>query len=284
VSNLTDGKISVTAIDMAGYLQYVQVPALTFSAAQTYKEIVTTLFGLGNISTFITHSGGNINPDFDLTFNAPAEFNGKNVFAVMVDITRKSNSVFYLDSSNNIIVKDRAVNAGTAFEFVGGYYGTNSTNIVEIVQSKDRYNMINSTAYKNTTLNELVSDASSALTKWGLHKFEFSGNDITSSTTANSICQIVNADGKTPKKRYTVTTVYQPNVIDFLDPCTISYNNQVKPSSNPLIWNGGTYINSGYFWNTIPLNVAISSNVNFKYFGFNHMVRNGLTQHYLVEV
>ena len=284
VSNLTDGQISVTAIDMAGYLQYVQVPAAKFSAAQTYTQIVETLFGLGNIATFITHSGGNINPAFNLTFDAPAAFNGKTVFEILVDITRKANSVFYLDSSNNIIVEDRAVNAGTNFEFIGGYYGNKDTNIVEIVKAKDRYNMINSVGYVNTTLNELVSDAEASLTKWGLHKFEFSGDDITNSTTANSVCQIVKEAGKTPKARYMVTTVYQPNVINFLGPCTISYNNQVKPSSNPLIWNAATYFNNGYFWNTVPLNVQISNNINFKYFGFEHRVRDGLTVNFLVEV
>lgn len=283
-TSLETGEASVIATDYAAYMKSVIIPDGTFSGSDTYKNIVADLVDLGNIQTYITYSAGNINPDFNLTFDDTSVFNGSSVFDVLTDITQKSNSVFYLDSSNNLIVADRSINAGTAFEFIGGYYGSKDTNIIgRPERARDRYNMVNSAIIENDSINVIYSDSQSNLNLYGLHQIDLSTDSITNSTTASSVCQIIVNDGKLPKERYSVPTVYLPNVLDFKDPCTISWNAFVEPSSNPLIWNGNTYINSGYLWNTKPLATQIENNVNFKYYGYQHRIRDCITNHYLVE-
>ena len=282
-TNLQTGEIPLTAIDYAGYLQYVNIPDATFTGSDTYKNVVSDLMALGNISLFITHSAGNINPDFNLTFDDTSQFNNRTVFEVLTDITTKANSVWYIDESDNIIVANRDTAAGTPFEFIGGYYSGSDTNIINIERVKNRFNIINSCKFENSTLSEVDSATAAELSKNGVHIFELGGDDITNATTANSICQIIRTDTQTPKDKEIVTTVYMPNVLAFKDPVTISYQQAVQPSSKPLIWNADTNFNDGYFWNTLSIYSGITTDITYKYWGFEHTPRQGTTQHFLLE-
>ena len=283
VTDLQTGQIPFTALDYAGFLQYVVIPEGTFTGSDTYSNVVSDLMALGNISLYITHSGANINPDFDLTFDDTSEFNNRTVFDVLTDITKKANSVWWIDTSDNIIVSNRAANAGTAFEFIGGYYSGNDTNIIEIERIKNRFNLINIAKYSNDS-GEFVDSASSQdLNKDGAHLFEISGNDLTNTTTINSVISNIRSDSQFPKNKEIVTSVYMPNVIDFKDPVTINYQQGVKPSNNPFWFNGTTDWNAGYKWNTREIQETIDTNITYKYWGFEHDPRNGVTRHFLLE-
>lgn len=283
VTDLQTGQLPMTAIDYAGYLQYEIIPDGTFTGSATYTSIVSTLFGLGNISLHITHTGGNINPDFNLTFDDTSVFNGRTVFDVLTDVTIKSNSVWYIDDSDNIIVSDRSVKAGTSFEFKGGYYGAQDTNILSIKRVKSRYNLINFSKYTNVNSTYLNAGTDAELKRDGVHIFELNGDDITNGTTIQSVLGNIRESGSTPPDRLVVESVFMPNVLSFLDPATVSYQQAVQPFDTQLVWNADTYLNDVYHWGTKVINDGISDQIQYKYFGFEHNPRDARTNHFLVE-
>lgn len=76
-----------------------------------------------------------------------------------------------------------------------------------------------------------------------------------------------------------------PNVIDFLDECTVSFLPGIKAQTqNLFVFNDGvTLWNSDYYFGIYKNRNILRGNVSYKYMGFDHNVKKGTTKHYMIE-
>lgn len=252
-------------------------------ASDVIEEILTDDT---TITDFINVNGSNINPDNDLTFDDASKFEGKKVASVLNDIAKKTNSAWHVDSSQNIIFRNRDANAVTAFAFIGGNRQRRDVNIVQVKSFSDGYTrLINQVKYTSGSTETITSDSDANLAKFGTNTLELEGEDITTGATITTLSNAIITDESDPKIHIVLTTVYMPNVISFFDPCTIDYRPKTTTRGlRPLIWNDGqSRWNAGYFWGIFVNRNIIKPNITFLYYGFKHNVKNGITEHFLKE-
>ncbi len=263
----------------------IQTGTITSSLA---SDVIGDIFdGDSYLTDFIGYSAGNINPGNDITFDAATEFEEKKVANILNDIAKKTSSVWYIDSSLNIIFKSRTMGVADPFKFIGGPSGTRETNILDISSIDDGFTKIINTVRYSSNGEETVTQSSvqGRIDKFGVNELSLDGDDITTSSTITTISNNIINDNETPKTRVILTTVYMPNVIGFLDKCTISYTPKIKPQNEKLLVfnDGNSQFNSDYYFGRYETRLILKDNIFYKYMGFSHNTKKGITKHYLVE-
>jgi hypothetical protein len=284
-NDFKSGKMTFNTIDYAQILAERTISEGTITSSVASNVIGDIFNADSTITDYITFNAGNINPGNDITFDDATKFEKKKITIVLNDIAKKTNSVWYVNSSLAIIFKSRAINANTPFEFIGGARQARNVNILDVEFFDDGFTkIINQVKYTSGSSVTLVSSQSKNLEQYGTNQLQLSGEDLTTSATILSVCNDIIDELEIPKRRVIVTTVYMPNVIDLLDKCTIDY----KPKTynfgrQQLIFNASTYFNDGYYFGRyINRNIIVPADV-FKYVGYEHNIAKGVTKHYLIE-
>jgi hypothetical protein len=259
-----------------------------FNSKKTASVIIGNIFDNdSSITDFITYSSGNINPGTNITFDDATKYETKKVSEVLNDIAKKTSSVWYIDSDLKVIFRSRTINANTPFEFIGGNRQSRDVNILNIDFYDDGFtkiiNQVNYSTLDQTYLtNSLVADN---LERFGTNKLDLEGEMLTTESVILSLNANIIAANEFPKKRVIVSTVYLPNVNEFLDKVTVSYKSKVKDfNRNLLIFNDRiTDFNDNYFDGKYENRNIILDSINFKYYGAEHDVKNGVSKHHLIE-
>ena len=278
-------------IDILAYEQILTERTIAGSAIinSVASLVIGDIFnGDISITDFINFSSGNIIPGNDLTFDDATKFEKKKVSSVLNDIAKKTNSVWYVDATQNIIFKSRDANANTPFAFIGGARQSSSVNILSIDFFDDGFRkIINEVKYTSgSSITLTASTTPNTLAKHGTNQLALTGEDITTQATIDALSTAIIAANEDPKKRVILTTVYMPNVIAFLDKCTVDY----RPTTTffgekPFLFNADEVtFNDGFFFGAFSNQNIIKDTARFKYFGFMHDVKSGTTRHYLIEI
>ena len=288
IPNYNTGDLTFVALAYESITNERTVAESVMTASMTAKEVIEEIMQDTTITDFITYSAGNINPGTNITFDNAIQFEKRKVADVLTDIAKKTNSVWYIDGSQNLIFRSRTVNVVTAFAFTGGSRQNRNCNILDdgIVQYDPGYSrIINQVKYTSGAVTYVRSAAADNLARYGTNELPLSGEDITSSATISALSDDIIGDNFLPLVTVVVRTYYMPNVIEFLDPATIDFRPKLASRLNIslLIFNSRTYFNNGYFFQKYINRLILTTDYSYKYYGFEHDVVAGYTDHFLVR-
>lgn len=280
------GEMNFEVLSYSSLFNTLLINAGDLSGQTTIKEIIAVIMNYSEITPYITYSAGNINPAFNISFDNVTIFENRTIMDVLNDMMKKSNSVWYLDSSNNFIVRNKVMSASSSvFDFLKSFKQSRDVNVVDIEFFDEGYNnIINVVKYTNSNSIIINKAATDNLQKYGENILELSGDDLTNLTTINSLSNALIEFSNEPKKRAIINTIYMPNIINFYDKITLEAESEIIISSdkNLLIFNTDTYFNSDYYFGYYQNRLNLTK-TNFKYVKQNHDLSNFITKHYLIE-
>jgi len=287
-SDYNTGMMKFTALAYDMIMSERTIAESAMDVSMTAKEVIERIMDDTTITDLITYSAGNINPGTNITFDNARVFEKRKVFEVLNDICKKTNSVWYIDESQQLIVRDRTINVATTFEFIGGSNQNRNCNIIMdgIVQFDQGYNrIINEVKYTSGSTIYTKQSSAANLSRYGTTQLPLQGEDLTNSTTIESISTAIINDNDTPKWAVIVRTYYMPNVISLFDPCTIQYKPKLKTltAGQNLMYNAGMCYNDGNYYGQYQNRLILTTAYTYKYYGYFHDVAAGYTDHYLVR-
>ncbi len=281
--NFMKGTVQFSALSLNQILYETFTQSGSLGSSYYFTDIVQVI--AGQMSTFINYNAGYINPDSDIYIDIPSFYENRPISEVLTYLCQRANSAWYIDSNDYLVVRDRALNSNTAFEFIGGAGQKYSTNILNIEFYDEGFTkMINTVIYKTNSTYQYTS-ANDILARYGTMALDFDSEDITNATTIQSISEAIIAEWEMPRRRIILTTVYMPNILNYFDRCTIEYKPTLKVFNNKptLHWNAGENFNDGKYWGVFSNQILIKNDRYYSYYGYEHDISKGITRHYLVE-
>lgn len=281
--NFMAGTIQFTALSLNQILYETFTQGGGLSASNYFTDIVQVIAGL--ISEFVNYDSNLINPDNDIYIDVPSFYENKPISEVLTELCKRANSAWYIDSDDYLVVRNRALNDNTPFNFIGGAGQKYSTNILRIESYDEGFTkMINTVIYK-TDVTYQETSANDVLQRYGTMALDFDSEDITNATTIQTLSEAILREWEMPKRRIVLTTVYMPNILNYFDRCTIEYKPTLKRFVNKpvLIWNSGDNFNDGKYWGVYSNQILIKNDRYYSYYGYEHDISKGTTKHFLVE-
>lgn len=281
--NFMKGTVEFTALSLNQILYETFTQGGSIGASYYMTDIVQAV--AAQINTFVNYDSNRINPDIDIYIDNPSFYENRPVSEVLTFLCQRSNSAWYIDSDDYLVVRNRALNDNTPFQFIGGAGQKYSTNILNIEMFDEGFTkMINTVIYK-TDVTYQETSANDILSRYGTMALEFDSEDITNATMIQNLSEAILAEWETPRRRIVLTTVYMPNILEYFDRCTIEYLPKLKVFNNKptLTWNSGESFNDDYYWGVYSNQIRIKNDRYYSYYGYEHDISKGITKHYLVE-
>lgn len=285
--DINSGTFTFTAMAYESIMSERTIPTSVMNTNLTAKQVIAIIMADTTITSYINYVAGNINPGNDITFDNPIIFEGANVADALSNICQKTSSVWYIDSNQNLIVRSREVNAITPFAFVGGAQSGRECNILmDGISSYDPgyTRIINQVEYTSGQIKYITSAVAANLERYGTNQLQLSGEDLTTPQTIQDISLDIINENSVPKPPIVVRTYYMPNVIGFMDPTTIDYRPKIEDKYGlpTLTFNLNSFNDGNYFARYQNRNI-ITTDYSYVYYGFEHNVAAGYTDHFLIR-
>lgn len=224
ISSNDDATVTILSRDFL--LSTVNVPAGLVSSATAASEVLFRLLSRGEITQHLTISRSNIAPNNDITIDDPSEYDAKKVDSVVNEILLLTNSVAYIDQSDNYIVKSRNSSNQVTHRFYNNPIKKRkaSDNVYGIRNINSGRNRVKNAFFWSGSTEVSRSD-SVYLERYGLTKKTFNAAAITNTTTRQSILDRLRTEFEFPKKEFEVETDYLGPDIELLQ--TVAFD--VRP-------------------------------------------------------
>ncbi len=127
-----NGFVDITIMSKAGIFNKNAVLGGSVGDGMTVKEALESILDRPAITNFLNYSSSNINPALDVVIDSGSRLDNLSYKAALDKIMLMSGSVLIVDSSDNIIVKDRADNGNTKHEFFNAGDAKGLNNIIRM--------------------------------------------------------------------------------------------------------------------------------------------------------
>ena len=281
-TDILKGTSSFTAIAYDIILQDRKVDVAQFSAPQTVTQIAAAVFTDTEVLEYLTYNAAKVNPKIDSTIDVPATYNGQTIKEVLDIIATRSNSVWYIDDSFELVIQAREANAGTPYELIGGNTKNKAVNIVDRFDYDEGYkNIINWIDWEegSTNLQFYASDANLKL--YGTNDIKLDGADITTFATKEAIANDIIDDNKVPVRRVKIKIMYMPNFFNLFDTVTIDWSGSPL-MDDILIWNLNDWNNDNYYL-TLANGFNLDATTLWMIIGWEYDTAKSTMDLYLVE-
>ena len=283
--DFNNGELSFNALSRSSVLSESTVLFGQLSASLTISVVIALIMSRTSILQHVGYDASKISPGIDILFDNAAYYENKSVSEAFNEMAQKSNSVWYVDSSNDLVFTARAVTAVSPFSFIGGTRQRRDTNIINIEsydEGVDR--IINQISYDTGSVKYQITPSTVSLQTYGTQKLSISGEDITTQSTINSIATNIISEWKNPRPRIVLSTIYMPNIIGVLDRCTVDYSASLKTyNARPTMYFNQGSFNNGEFFGIPSDRMNILPNRYWTYYGYTHDPERGLTFHHMVQ-
>lgn len=210
--NIDDQFITFKILALDSILSRVQVPFSSISNGDLISSVIETCLDQTKITDLLTVSALNINPSEDQAIDDRSELENKTVKSALDQLLSASNSVLFVNNSDEIIVKDRSETSVTPLELFGQASNNGIENIINI---KDYARGLNQTfnyiTFANTTL---LSEDATSVSNFGIKQKEISANVLTNNTKRSNLLDNYRDTYKDPKNEFVVET---PISLEFLN-------------------------------------------------------------------
>lgn len=189
----------------------------------TVKQALKSLLDRPFITDYLTYNAANINPALDIAIDVGSELDNLSYKAALDKIMLASGSVMYIDSSNNIIVKDRSDNGNSPYKF---YNSGDPLGRVNIIGTRN-YNTGVQRSFNLCKIDQTVAKNDNLALEYGLRSKDIDVKSmITNLDTRQVIVDYYLENFAVPKQEVEVIVELEvAKDIELLDLCTID----IKP-------------------------------------------------------
>lgn len=271
--NLENDEINFKVLALDSALRTTKVPAGSVANNETVSSAIFSVLNQSRITSVLTLSEANINPDLDVEIDDGSAFENRTVKDAINELLLISNSVFLIDSSNNIIVKSRGEDTTKS---VLNLFGKNDIfgreNIIRIGEyNNGRHRMFNSVKVNNTEESNTGFESD-----FGTRQKSFNVNSITTTSKETTIAERLVDEFKTPKIELEVTipTTLGKDV-DLLDRVSINYPLRLESDSGMFlpVYGITQYGSTDEPYPTQIGSLSINQNIAFKVISIKHNPR-----------
>jgi len=266
--------VSFKVLALDSVIRNSKVPAGTVSAGTTIKAALNSILSQARITSVLTVTESNINPDLNVVIDVGTPFDNQPVKAAVNELLLVSNSAFFINSSDEVIVKSRAEDTT---KDVVNLYGKSDIFGRENIIKLSKYNTGQHRMFTSIKVNDTEKSNTGFEIDFGTRQKEISIDWVTTESKEVSIAERLVEEFKTPKIELEVTLSTKIGKdIDLLDRVSVNYPLRLEPSSgNTFLPTYGVskYGESDVTYPNVFGGVSIDSNVAFKVIGIKHNPR-----------
>ena len=198
----------------------MNIPAGLLGSEQAASEVLFSILNRGEITSHLTISSTNINPNNDITIDNPAAYNGKKVKAVVEEILLLTNSVAMIDENAAFVVRARTSSNQVSHRFfMNPRRRSNSDNVYSIrAMNSGRHRVKNGIYWQGST--EFSQSEDHHVEQFGLNKKTISSDAITSTVTRQAIVNRLREEFQFPKEEFELETDYLGTAAQLLQTVT----------------------------------------------------------------
>lgn len=177
-------------------IRKTKVPAGVVTSGSLAKTAIFNILSQTAITSILTVTIGNINPDYNFTVDDGSFFDNKPTRDALNFLLLASNSVMIINDSNEIIVKDRSENYTSAILSLYGQFDIHGReNIIDLTN----YNTGLHRMFTSVKVNEEEESDTGLITDYGARQKELQLEFITNNVTEATIAATLLTEFKTPK-------------------------------------------------------------------------------------
>lgn len=272
--NLND-TVKTQLLAKISILRQLDIDVGTFNNEVMASDFIYAALNRPEITDFLTLDESNIDVDFDYLIDEPYNYGSKKLDKTINEILFFANSVLYVDSSDNIIVRSRATKRVVSYKFYSNSSTGNSDNIHNVMMfSTGRSRLRNSFSWGSSTIN--ARSDSVYLEKYGISTKVIFTDTVTTDATIKSILANLLTEWQFPKKEITIQTDYLANEISLLDLVTVDLKPNYKntndiPTYNQIQWDGS------YKYASYGNGINVNALLGFKVVKIIHDITNSKT-------
>lgn len=269
--NLAKETIKLKVLSEDSVLRTTKVGAGAVTSGVTFKAALETILNVPRITSILNFSAANINPATNLTIDDGSDFDNNTVKAALNKLMIASNSIFYIDSSNNMIVKDRKeTETNPIVNLFGPYDELGRENIIKILA----YNTGKHRMFNQIRVNDQTRGNAALQTTFGIRTKTVTFPFMTAALKEIQIADALVSEFSAPKIELKVTvSTTLAKTIDILDRVSISYPYRIlAPDDGNFLPVVGT-AKIGDALTPLPRftgSVAIDTNTAFKVIEISH--------------
>lgn len=231
--DVTTETITFKVLSLDSILRTTKIEAAIFSNGALASTAIVAILNTPRITTLLNLDELNINPFLDITIDDASKFDNKSVKEKLNQLLIATNSVLYIDDSDNIFVKNRDENTDRPVQLLFGHsdiYGRE--NILKITE----YNTGIHRTFTSFKINETESTDADYAKIYGFRQKAVELDFITDVNTEATIAATLVDGFKIPRIELKVeisTTLAQE--FKLLDRVSVNYPLRVKPIDNKFL-------------------------------------------------
>jgi len=279
--NLEKDEVTFRVLSLDSIFNKIKISGGLINGGNSFSTAIKAILNRPGVTSVLGYDESKVNVAYDGAVDDPIPFSEKDSRTVLEQLLNASGSVFYIDSDNDMVVKNRSISATPVLNLYGSGDPFQRDNIVKI----DKYNNGLQRTFNTITINDTTSTEDIYVDRYGIglktYKFDFIQNAVTDKNIADYYLN----QFKVPKRELEVTVKSEvAKDANILDSVTIDSRKRYKP----------------YFTNKIPLagssvagsekvphslgGLVITPNIIFKIIGIEYDIKTLLTVLKLREV
>lgn len=222
------GLLKAKVLSLASIFNKVRVPAGLISNETLFSDAILNILNLSDIKAVLNISADNVNVALDLEIDSGIEFDNKSAKKALNDLLLVSNSILYIDRSNNVIVKDRSSTSTIFKRFYAGNERLGRENILSLKKYNNGYQRL----FNSITINGYNLENNISVNRYGLRSKDISLSFVTSQITYNQISNVILKEFSSPRYELEITVLSKDaKDVNILDEVIVDYDNTVQPAN-----------------------------------------------------
>lgn len=266
--------VKVRVLSLDSIFRKVKVAGGLINNSSSFSTAIKAVLNRPSITAVLGYDAGKVSVGYDGTIDDSTPFSQKDSRTVLELLLNASGSVFYIDSSGDMVVQDRSVLLKSALELFGAGDPYQRDNITKI----NNYNNGLQRTFNTVTVNDNTSTDDTYVDRYGIGLKTYNFDFVTSSVTATAIADYYVGQFKTPKAELVVHVKTEiAKSVGILDPVTIDYRKRHKAyprSKVPIAGSTVAGVDKSPF---IIGGVKITPNKTWKVIGIEHNTKTFTT-------
>ena len=284
--NFEAGTIKFTTLGLDTILNETVVPELYLKNYIPVPLIVLIdrIFKINTLKDWNFYNASKITFGGNYLLADTTKYENKKVSEIITDICKKSNSVWYIDDADQLVITPRIATATPVVTYYGGADPQGTPVMVSLDELNEGYGrLINSVQWEcgDNTYSEQLPPSN--LMTFGTNSLDLSGEEVSDENVIRSIIQIILQEWGSPRRQIKMTIRLSPNVHKFFDRIKVKYTPRTIIPDKPLIWNDDTYWNDGYYYASLENRMILDDGIVYIVVGWEHDYSNCTTQLYLLQ-
>ena len=226
--NKNNDTVNFVVINQENVLSQVQVQVADISNADSFSDSIKAILNKTAITTVLNYDAADISVDYDGVIDDATKLHGLDTYTVLKKLLQASNSLFYVNSSDDMIVSTRG-NTGVETMFYGAEDEFNRDNIIEVNGYSTGYNRI----FNSVIVNDRGTLDATSVGNYGYREKRYTFDFVTDNGREDLIAANILAEFKDPKKEVSITVpVEESTSLNFLDDITMELNSTVYNNIN----------------------------------------------------